>query len=470
MLNYFPQFFTKRAIIFYFVSIIACLIVFMSHPMTWYFYVIGAIAVIMFFVAGHQLPLRWAKFSPKTFTTNIFVISLIIRVVWVVFSYYFFSALNGNPFEFDVADSGNYDWHAYQLYEQGWGAYEKIFSDFGFSDRGYATFLGASYMVYGYNIMIARLIKAVLGAWMAVLVYKLATRTFGENVGRMAGIFCMLMPELIVICGLHTKEAEMIFLVVLGLERADNAIRSPRLTFTNLVVPVICAAALFTFRSVLGIGLLFAFITALFFSSARTKNYVNRIILGVWIAIAIGFFAGGKIATEVEQAWDSRQMDQAQSMEWRSKRVGGNKFAIYGNKAIFAPAIFVIPIASQTAVPQRMLQLENGGYYVKNVMAFFVMFALFLIVADAIKLGGKWRDFLLVGSFMIGYLGVIASSGFAQSGRFHLPAMPFFLMFAAYGISQSTNKVKSFYDIYMVLLLVAIVAWNWIKLAGRDMI
>ncbi|MCL1868479.1 MAG: glycosyltransferase family 39 protein [Paludibacter sp.] len=470
MLSFFPQYFTKRAIILYFVSIFACLIIFTNQPMAWYNYVIGAVVVLLFFVGSYQFPLKWANFSSKTFSTNIFIISLLIRIVWVVFSYYFYSAINGNPFEFDVADSGNYDWQAQQLYEQGWGAYERIFAGVGFSDRGYPTFLGASYMVYGHNILIARLVKAVLSAFTAVLVYKLASRTFGESVGRMAGIFCMLMPELINICGLHTKETEMIFLVVFGIERADNAIRSHHLSFGNLVFPVLCAAALFTFRSVLGIGLLFAFITALFFSSARTGNYGKRMILGIWIVIAIAFLSGGKILTEIEQAWSSRQMNQEESMVWRSKRIGGNRFAVYGKTAIFAPAIFFIPIVSETNVPQRMLQLQNGGYYVKNLMAFFLVFALFLIVVDALKRGGKWRDFLLVGSFMIGYLGVIAMSGFAQSGRFHLPIIPFFLMFAAYGVSKSTNKVKIFYNVYMILLLAAIIVWNWVKLAGRDML
>ncbi|MDR1652465.1 MAG: glycosyltransferase family 39 protein [Prevotellaceae bacterium] len=472
MLDFFPQYFTKRAIILYFVSIFACLLIFIGKSMAWYYYLIGGIAVLMFFVGGYTLPIKWARFPPKTLIYNIFTVGLLIRVVWVVFSYYFYSSMNGNPFEFETADAGNYDWLAQQLYEQGWEAYEKIMGKWGFSDRGYPTFLGASYMIYGHNVLIARLIKAVLGAWTAVLVYKLASRTFGESVGRMAGIFCMLMPEMIYWCGIHSKEIEMVFVTTLGVERADNAVRSRKLTFANLVMPMLCAAILFTLRSLLGVGLLFAFITALFFMSARAGTFGNRVLLGVWIIIAIAFIGGGKILTEIEQAWNSRQMQQEESMEWRSKREGGNKFAVYANNAIFAPAIFIIPLPTKVNVAsQRNLQLAHGGYFVKNVMAFFVMFALFLIVYDAIKKGNKWRDFLLVGAFMIGYLGVIATiSGFAQSGRFHLPIMPFFIMFAAYGINQSTNKVKDYYNFYLVLLFVAFIIWQWYKLAGRDML
>jgi len=102
-------------------------------------------------------------------------------------------------------------------------------------------------------------------------------------------------------------------------------------------------------------------------------------------------------------------------------------------------------------------------------MSFFVIFALFLLVKDALKRGTKWREFILVGSFMLGYLFVIASSQFAQAERFHLPAQPFFYMFAAYGVSKVTNKTKMYYMLYLAFLFVAILGWQYIKLAGRGM-
>ena len=89
---------------------------------------------------------------------------------------------------------------------------------------------------------------------------------------------------------------------------------------------------------------------------------------------------------------------------------------------------------------QENQRLINGGNYVKNILAFFTMFALFLLIKE-----GKWRDHLLIGSFTIGYLVVIALSAFAQSERFHQPALPFILVFAAYGISRSENKTKKYF-------------------------
>ena len=51
-----------------------------------------------------------------------------------------------------------------------------------------------------------------------------------------------------------------------------------------------------------------------------------------------------------------------------------------------------------------------------------------------------------------------------------LDLVPFLLILAAHGISQFTNKDKRAFSIYMVLLFVALIGWNWFKLAGRGLI
>ena len=76
---------------------------------------------------------------------------------------------------------------------------------------------------------------------------------------------------------------------------------------------------------------------------------------------------------------------------------------------------------------------------------------------------------MLLGSFTIGYLIIIALSAFAQSERFHQPVVPFELLFAAFGISIMTNKDKKYFRWWMIFIFIAIVGWSWVKLAGRDL-
>ena len=113
---------------------------------------------------------------------------------------------------------------------------------------------------------------------------------------------------------------------------------------------------------------------------------------------------------------------------------------------------------------QENQQQINGGNYVKNILAFFVIFALIWGLNNKV-----WRNYLLIGSFTIGYLLVLAFSAFAQSERFHQPALPFVLILSAVGISRVTNRTKKYFLWWMGFIFIAIVSWNWFKLAGRGL-
>ena len=464
MLHYFPKYFTNKAIALYFTSLIVVTFVFFRYSMNIGMFLFGIIEVSAFFYFSNVLTKQWSNLTSKKFSANIFTVGFIIRLVWVIFSYFFYIAMTGQPFEFGVADALNYHTIAIGLSSAGFKNFSNIFNGIGVSDMGYATYLGVIYTVFGKSIIIARILKAVWGAFTAVLIYRLASRNFGENTGKIAGIFAMLMPNLIYYCGLHLKEVEMVFLAVAFVERADYLLRS-KINFKNTSVILLLVAIMFTFRTALGITALFALVTALLFSRDKLLGFGQRFIVGVWVAIAIAFFAGGKISTEVEQLWQQRDENQKTSMEWRAQREGGNRFADKVSTIIFAPAIFIIPIPTMVNIEsQQNQQLIHGGNFNKDILAFFLFLTFIYIIKNK-----KWRDFTLPLAFMLGYLVIIVMSAFAQSERFHQPALPFYLMFAAYGISNITNKDKKYFNAYLVLLFFIILAWNWFKLSGRGM-
>jgi len=468
MINYFPKYFTSKAISLYLGVLFFCSLLFFSLALPLIWMTFGVVEVVCFFYFSNLLTKKWSQISPKLFIKRLFKTALIIRLVWVVFSYFFYTAMTGKPFEFGSADAFNYHKRAIWIKSLIEIQYFKPYFDFvheGFSDSGYATYLGLVYYITDSSIFIARLLKALYSAYMCVLIYKLATRNFGEQVGRMAAIFCMLMPNMIYYTGMHLKEVEMVFLTVFFVERADVMLRNKNFNFTEIAPPLVLAASLFFLRTVLGATALFALFSALMFSSTKVVGIGKRIVLMVWVLGAVGYFVGGSLATEVEQVWNLRENNQKNSMKMRTVEKNGNKFSKYASTAVFAPLIFVIPFPTIVNTPdQENQQLINGGNFVNNIMAFFVIFAMFWIVKN-----NKWRDYILIGSFTIGYLIVIAMSAFAQSERFHQPAMPFLLIFAAFGISKVTNKTKILFTWYMVFIFAAIVAWSWFKLAGRGL-
>ena len=467
MINNFSTYFTNKAISVYCAGLLIVTLLFLNYSMSLVWFVFGLVSVCGFFYFSNRLTISWGKYEDKTFARRIFITALVIRVVYVLFSYFFFEYMTGSPFEFCAADSMGYNGEAewiVMMIDYGDLTPYWAYIGGGYSDMGYPFYLGIQYWITGNSILIARLLKALYGAYLCLLVYRLAFRNFGESTGRMAGIFVMLMPNLIYYCGMHLKETEMVFLTVWYVERADNLLRSHSYNFMNIFPVLILAVSLFFFRTALGAVALMAFFTALVFSESKLVGWKKKVSIGVWLVACMLYMGGTKISNEVNGLVQNYETNQESSMSWRAERKGGNSFAKYAGASVFAPFIFTIPFPTMVDTPnqdnQRMI---HGGNYVKNITSFFTILALLVLFFRK----KNWRKYVLIIAFLCGYLGVIAMSSFAHSERFHLPALPFALILAAYGISEFKNKDKLYFNLWLVLIFVAMVGWNWFKLAGR---
>ncbi|NCC99022.1 MAG: hypothetical protein EOL95_04870 [Bacteroidia bacterium] len=468
MLDYIPKFFTKNAIVLYFIALIAVSVLFMGNQTSFIFMLFGMVEVCVFFHFSNQDSIAWKKLSEKAFVNKIFVTALIIRVIYVLFSYYFYTIETGKPFEYGTADSYGYHETASDFVNIGWNYFVNyIKSSTGVSDLGYPTYLSVIYWLTDDSIMVARLLKALYSAIACVLIYKIASRHFGYSTGRMAAVMCVFMPHLIYYCGMHLKETEMVFITVAFMERADYLLVSKKFNFGNILVAILLAGSLFFFRTVLGAAALFSLITALMLSPSKMVGKKKKLLVGSWVVIAVVFFMGGSIMSEVMEIWEKKESQQEISMEWRSEREGGNKFAKYAGAAVFAPLIFTIPFPTMIDPGgiQQDQQMINGNNFVKNIISFFTILGIFLLVFRK-----QWREHILLLSFVVGYIGILVFSEFAQSERFHLPTIPFVLIFAAYGMSQMTNKYKRYYTYWLIFIFVAVIGWNWFKLAGRGLV
>ena len=166
---------------------------------------------------------------------------------------------------------------------------------------------------------------------------------------------------------------------------------------------------------------------------------------------------------EAQQLWAGRTENQSVGYEWRAQQ--GNTFAKYASASVFAPFIFTIPFSSMVYVDgQENQMMMNGANFIKNIMSGFTIFAVILLLVRR-----DWRKHVLTLAVMCGYLVVLVFSNFAHSERFHFPVLALELMFAAYGVSQVTNKHKRWFTMWLIGMCVANLVWAWIKLAGRGM-
>lgn len=485
--NLFPKWISNKAIIIYGIALVIVTGMYFAHSMPWYYMLSGVVSVLVFFYYGNQLTRKWSPDrvrSEKRFEKKIFWGAFLLRAGWMLLIYTIFQNYWGDAFGFENGDATFYN-DMGKVFGDGfrngqpintWNS-AKNYTDV--SDLGYAFYMGLIYAITDNSIIAVRMIKCLLSAFTVVLMYRLAKRNFGEEVGRLAAIFIMLWPNFWYYCGTHLKETEMVFLAVFFVEQTDDMLRSRNFSMWKVVPILLISSVLFTFRTPLALVTVLCLLFSVVMSSSRVVGWGKRIVIGVLAAGLIGVTMGNVIQENAQDLLKQARSGQQQyNMEWRAERDNGNKFAKYAGKSVFAPLIFTIPFPSMVRPfdGQNVQQLLNGGNYIKNVLSFFTIMVLFMLLFS-----GKWRNHLVPLSYMLGYLVVLAMSTFAQSERFHQPAMPMELMFAAYGMQQvlmgvpiykgigSRAKYRQWFTYWMALMFVACVAWNWFKMAGRGL-
>ena len=467
MLTYFPKYFSTRAVICYVVTLVLVSVIFISHALPFYFMLFGFVPVCIFFLLGNRLTMDWQKHTPRSFTKKLFITAFLIRLVYVLFIYFYYIDQTGEPHAYYPGDELLYTYIGTLLRGHKVSEFLDFLKEYNivFSDSGYCWWLGLENLLMGTHVLPARIVKCFIDAFSCVLMYNLAKRNFGEAVGRMTAVFCMLMPNMWYYCGVTLKETEMVFVAILFAERADLVLHSPKIKFTGMILPGLCIIVMFTFRTALGAVMFAALSGALILSTSKQLQTWKKIMYGSVFAVWMFATVGVEIVQETQELWEGRATNQSIGYEWRANSENGNAFARYASATVFAPAIFTIPFSSMVAIPgQENQMMMNGANFIKNIMSSLTIFAMFILLFS-----GDWRKHVLPIALTCGYLVVLVFSNFAHSERFHFPALAFELMFAAFGVTQLKNKHKRWFVIWLVFVCVANVVWGYIKLAGRGL-
>ena len=467
MVPYFPRKIASNAIIVYLISLAIVSVVFFRYIMLLGYVVLGITWVTGFFLLTEKWSVEWRHLPEKTYLKYLFQAALIIRLAWVVISFFYYKSVTGIPFEFDAHDAVGYHEEAKWLAGSDWSMLWDYYfgSQFhGTSDVGYPLYLTIVYKIFGPVIIIPRIIKAFISAYTCILLYKLTSRTISEDMGRLAGIMSCLMLNFVIYCGYHLKETEMIFLIVLFLERADHMLRKEHMNFWDVLWPSLLALSLFFFRTVLGAAAGFSLATAVLFSNAPSMNRnLKRAALVGWGILCVVVFGGGTIMTELESYWEDRGDNLSQRRYEQTVR--GNQWAQYATGAVMAPMVFVLPFSTMVNVSEQYAQqAKHGGNYVRNFMGFFVLLALYEMIRRK-----RWRDFALPVSFVVAYLGVVSLSGFSSSERFLLPGLPCLILLWTYGITTLRKPTFKLLPFWYVVVVLMEVGWAYFKLGSRGL-
>ena len=396
---------------------------------------------------------------------------MLIRIFYIVFIYFFYKSMTGISFEFIPGDSTGYHTTANELLDWffrgalGW-YFTHTLARFGIGDSGWELTITFLYLISFRTIIVVRLFNALVSAGTVLLMYRVSQRNFGERAARITGIMAMLLPQFIYFSGLHLKETFMVFLLVAFIDRADLLLHSKNFRLGNIIQIVLLGTSLFFFRTVLAVAAWFSLLSAFMLTSEKYMSKYRRIVIISWLLIGTLVVFSGKILNDVSWYYGNRKHNQKGHYEFFSTREGGNKFSKYGSTAIFIPLIIPAPFPTLVNIPEQPnAMMTNGDIFTRNVYVFFVFVAFYVLFKRK-----RLRSNLLLSVFLASYLLILANSGFALSPRFHVPALPFLLLFAGYGITQTNRNYSSYYLLYLIGISVVIVGWNWFKLAGRGLV
>lgn len=476
--NSFPNWLVEKSMGFFFISLFACWLAWGFIPK--YDLIFTAIiSIVLFFFVGRHMSNQFSLLGEKKFLRSVFTVGFVVRFLWILYMFFVF-----NPRYYDSrhGDGADTDWYMdFGRYLSEWISGNSMYSlseliDINMSaidDVAYPMILGIEYLLTGgvSDVFIPYIVKSLLGACCAVLVYRIAKRHFGEGAARIAAIFVCLNPNIIYWCGTMMKEAEMVFFCCLAVDKFDEALSSnSQLTIKSLLPGILCGLVILFMRTTLGLALFAAVMVHIVLADKRIISIGKKILMGALTILVLSVVAGDHLLEQSKGYIEKANSDyQKTNMEWRSEREGGNSFAKYATAGVFAPLIFTIPFPTfNQAYEAQLLQVQlSGGYFIKNILSFFV-----IIVLIQFLLSGEWRKHVFLIGYTCAYLVVLVFSGFAQSGRFHMPIWPMLMIFAAYGVqlAKTDKKMRRWFTYVLYMEVFVCLAWNWFKLAGRGML
>jgi hypothetical protein len=461
---------SKQAILLYIILLSGTTLFFASHALPLIWIMIGAGTVFFSFFYFSRLSIKWANLSERIFRKRIFWTALWIRVGYVFASYFFYLGMTGTPFEFGAADSAGYHYQGLRIAEylrMGEFDLTPLIYFEKTASRGIMILMGFVYALFFDSIIAFRIVNSLLGAWACVLIYDIARRSFDLNAARISAVMAVVAPPLIYYCGLHLKEAVIVFLVVFFINIGDRLLKARQFSVLDMTLLIGGAGLMFLFRNALAIALIVSCIAAAIFLSRRVSLPSKRYVVGfVLICVFIGF-SQVDLTHDVEREtmyyFGLREIHIEHQMTRYATREGGNLLATYATRAVFAPLGFVGSLPTLVEIPQQEdIMMRAGSMFFRNVFIFFALYSLYFMFRQR-----QWRSHVLLLAVFFSWLFILANSGYALQDRFHLILMPIVIILSGYGISMAGKKAMGNFSLYLLFLGALIFAWNLFKLAGR---
>lgn len=427
----------------------------------------GLTVVFLFFFGVNYYSTQWVQSSYDQLELRIFFIALLVRVIFLGYLYLltFWFDPDSFPFEINAADSWVYHNVTLELIDAPISEWLDIVENRmkSRSDFGYPIYQGTLYSLFGPYTFIVRFFNSILGSLTVVMLGRIVNISWGNSHAKMTAIIAMLFPTLIWYCGIQLKETLMVFVVVSAFYVIWKSRAQGKWNLLLIAMGFLMCFALFFFRTFLA-ALVFISILLLFipFKENRMNSMILvSLMLGLYLfySLAVSSDIFKDVNNQIEDSNDffSRNLENEKSL------LGDVKFDQVALAPIIVAGAAITPFPSYLNTEARQLSIFSRfqNDLVRNMMYFFMYIGLYHTFKK------RFKEYIGIIFFLIAYLGVITSAANSFQARFHMPIIPFVVIFIGVGVVEFKSRSNRAWLVYLLFIFIAQLSWTYFKLNIR---
>lgn len=427
----------------------------------------GLTIVFLFFFGLNYFSTSWIQSSFDKLELRIFFIALLIRVVFLGYLYLltFWFDPDSFPFEIYAADSWVYHNVTLELIDaplSDWlGIVENRMKSR--SDFGYPIYQGTLYTLFGPYTLIVRFFNCVMGSLTVVLLGRIVNQSWGSTHAKMTAIIAMLFPTLIWYCGIQLKETLMVFIVVSSFYFILKTRAQGKWNFWFIVLGFLMCFVLFFFRTFLAV---LVFVSLLLLFIPYKENKISSMALASIMLVLYMFYSlvvTSDVFKDVNHQLEDSNDFFSRNLENEKSLLGDVKFDQVALAPIIVAGAAITPFPSYLNTEARQLSIFSRfqNDLIRNMMYFFMYVGLYFTFKN------RFKEYIGIVFFLIAYLAVITSAANSFQARFHMPIIPFVVIFIGVGVVEFKSKSNKAWLVYLLFIFLAQLSWTYFKLNIR---
>ena len=432
------------------------------------------IVVILFFALLKTFSVKSSYYSEKRFLKNIFLGSLFIRIIVMLFLYILFYNITGTSFDVEASDALTY--HdiglrlANQLREGRFDLYA-IPYNFKFGDMGYNIFLGIIYYLFDNSIIAVRFLQCLIDSLSVLLIYRISKFLWNTKISRFASILSMIFPLQIFYVSVHIKETVMIFFTLVAIYYSIKLVYE-KFSIIKIFILIFSIVAVLSLRTPLALVLILSIIGYYVINNKKPLYYKVTLLLFFIISL---YICMNYLNIYKEFESKSKRYIGIESNGTRGGRsvnlykARGQSFAVYASSPLLLIQGISTPYPSMVKTNIKFYNQTLQWYHIGSLFVWVYM-SYFCFVGLYYSIKYKFKENSILIFYIFGYIISLVLSLYIMSIRYNILKLVPLLIFVAIGFYHTPKNKFKYWYIYVILMSIIILAWNFVKLAGKGLI